>query len=203
MISRFYYISSLFVCLFMVACSRNTPIQNSNKKDIFDDKEMLDFVPFNLKQYGIPAIMMLPDETANIGAVTKPDVIHLDNDFKWKIKVGQQFQLLIEDYGDYSNLVDIKRKELRDQTIFKIRYLKNEKDIIVYEKTLLVKGAKKAPLKLGIIHRSYHVYGQKKIGNITYELKCDDNGEEEFVIKLMAQTINSFQRIENTSHNSN
>jgi hypothetical protein len=187
----------------MVACSRNVPKQNSVKNDAFDDKEMLDFVPFNLIQYGIPAVMMLPDETSNIGAVTKPEVIHLDNDFKWKIKVGQQFQILIEDYGDYSNLVDIKRKELRDQTIFKIRYLQNEKDIIVFEKTLLVKGAKKAPLKLGLTHRSYHVYGQKKIGNITYELKCDDNGEEEFVIKLMAKTINSFQGFDNISHNSN
>ena len=203
MISRFCYISSLFACLLMVACSRNVPKQNSVKNDAFDDKEMLDFVPFNLIQYGIPAVMMLPDETSNIGAVTKPEVIHLDNDFKWKIKVGQQFQILIEDYGDYSNLVDIKRKELRDQTIFKIRYLQNEKDIIVFEKTLLVKGAKKAPLKLGLTHRSYHVYGQKKIGNITYELKCDDNGEEEFVIKLMAKTINSFQGFDNISHNSN
>jgi hypothetical protein len=203
MISRFCYISSLFACLLMVACSRNVPKQNSVKNDAFDDKEMLDFVPFNLIQYGIPAVMMLPDETSNIGAVTKPEVIHLDNDFKWKIKVGQQFQILIEDYGDYSNLVDIKRKELRDQTIFKIRYLQNEKDIIVFEKTLLVKGAKKAPLKLGLTHRSYHVYGQKKIGNITYELKCDDNGEEEFVIKLMAKTINSFQGFDNISYNSN
>lgn len=203
MISRFCYISVLFVCLFLVACSRNAPKQNLTINDAFDDKEMLDFVPFSLQKYGIRAVIMLPDETSNIGAVTKPEVVHLENDFKWKIKVGQQFQLLIEDYGDYSNLVDIKRKELKNQTIFNIQYLHNEKDLIIYEKTLLVKGAKKAPLNLGVMHRTYHVYGQKKIGDITYELKCDDNGEEEFVIKLMAKTINSFHRIDNTSHNSN
>ena len=56
---------------------------------------------------------------------------------------------------------------------------------------------------MGLIHRSYHVYGQKKIGNITYELKCDDDGEEKSVIQLMAKTINSFQEIDNTSRNSN
>jgi hypothetical protein len=196
-------ISGFLICCLLAACSGNTPKQAKDRGNLFTDNELLDFVPFNLKQYGIPAIMMLPDETSNIGAVTKPEVIHVDNDFKWKIKVGQQFQLLIEDYGDYSNLVDIKRKELSGQTIFKIRYLINEKDIIVYEKTLLVKGAKKAPHRLGLTHRSYHVYGQKKLGNISYELKCDDNGAEKFVIQLMAKTINSFQGIDDTSHNSN
>lgn len=157
------------------------------------DEDYYEFKGISLKEYGIPAMIMLPDETANIGASTKPEVIHADGDFIWDIQVGQNFELHIEDYGDYTDMVEYKKKELKEQEIFKIRYLVDEKDLIVYERTLIVKGSKKASPTVGVKHASYHVYGQKIINGITYELRSRDEGYEKMIIELMAKSIKSFK----------
>lgn len=159
------------------------------------DDDYYEFKGISLKEYGIPAMIMLPDETANIGASTKPEVIHADGDFIWDIQVGQNFELHIEDYGDYTDMVEYRKKELKDQDIFKIRYLVDEKDLIVYERTLIVKGSKKASPSVGVKHASYHVYGQKIINGITYELRSRDEGYEKMIIELMAKSIKSFKAI--------
>jgi hypothetical protein len=138
-------------------------------------------------------MMMLPDETANIGASTKPEILHADGDFIWDINVGPNFNLHIEDYGDYTDMVDYKKKELKKQDLFKITYLINEKDLILYERTLIVKGSKKASPTVGVEHKSYHVYGQKIINGITYELRSRDEGYEKMIIELMAKSIKSFK----------
>lgn len=157
------------------------------------DEDYYEFKGISLKEYGIPAMIMLPDETANIGASTKPEVMHTDGDFIWDIQVGPNFDLHIEDYGDYTDMVEYKKKELKEQEIFKIRYLVDEKDLIVYERTLIVKGSKKASPTVGVKHASYHVYGQKIINGITYELRSRDEGYEKMIIELMAKSIKSFK----------
>ncbi len=160
------------------------------------DDDYYEFKGINLKEYGIPAIIMLPDETANIGASTKPEIIHADGDFIWDINVGSNFNLHIEDYGDYTDMVEYKKKELKEQEVFSINYLIDEKDLIVYERKLIVKGSKKASPKVGVEHKSYHVYGQKIIDGITYELRSRDEGyEAKNIIELMAKSIKSFKPI--------
>ena len=160
------------------------------------DDDYYEFKGINLKENGIPAIIMLPDETANIGASTKPEIIHADGDFIWDINVGSNFNLHIEDYGDYTDMVEYKKKELKEQEVFSINYLIDEKDLIVYERKLIVKGSKKASPKVGVEHKSYHVYGQKIIDGITYELRSRDEGyEAKNIIELMAKSIKSFKPI--------
>ncbi|KXJ04538.1 hypothetical protein AC249_AIPGENE898, partial [Exaiptasia diaphana] len=97
-----------------------------------------------LSDYEIPAIISLPDETANIGASTKPEIKHVETDIKWEINVGQNFQLLIEDYGDITDLIEVEKKELENQKFFKVNYLIDEGDMILYERTLLVSGSDQA-----------------------------------------------------------
>lgn len=160
------------------------------------DEDYYEFKGISLSTSDINAMIMLPDETANIGASTKPEIIHTEGDFKWDIHVGPNFHMHIEDYGDYTDLVKNKKKELKDYGHFKINYLIDEDDLILYEQTLMVRGSKKAAPTVGVEHRSYHVYGQKVINGITYELRSRDEGYEKMIIELMAKSIKSFKPIE-------
>lgn len=162
-----------------------------NNGEVVVDDDYYEFQDFNLEPYDIKAFISLPDETANIGASTKPEIIHIEDDIKWEVNVGQNFQLMIEDYGDLTDLIEVEKKELAEQTFFKINYVIDEPDMILYERTLLVKGTEKASSKVGIEHRSYHVYGQKIVDGITYELQSREDGYEKVIIELMAKSIKS------------
>jgi hypothetical protein len=67
--------------------------------------------------------------------------------------------------------------------------------LILYEQTLIVRGSKNASPTVGYEHKSYHVFGQKVIDGITYELRSRDEGYEKVIIQLMAKTIKSFKPI--------
>lgn len=178
------------VVVFSPSCGDDKPVDEDG---IVVDDDYYEFQDFNLKQYEIPAMISLPDETANIGASTKPEVKHIESDILWEINVGPNFQLMIEDYADFTDLIEVKKKELAEQSFFKIKYLIDEDDMILYERTLLVKGTDKASPTVGIEHRSYHVYAQKIIGDITYELQSRPDGYEQMIIELMAKSIKSFK----------
>lgn len=165
--------------------------------EIVVDDDYYEFQDVKLKKYDIPAIIKLPDETANIGASTKPEVIHVEDDIKWEILVGPNFQLFIEDYGDITDLVEVEKKELADKKFFKVKYLIDEPELILYERTLLVKGTDKAAASVGVEHKTYHVYGQKTIDGITYELQSREEGYEKMIIELMAKSIKSFKGTKN------
>lgn len=175
----------------MTACTKDGGEDGTD--EIVVDEDYYEFQLFNLSKYEIPATIYLPDETANIGASTKPEVVHIPSDIKWEINVGQNFQMVIEDYADFTDLVEVKKKELAEQTFFKINYLIDEPDLIVYERTLLVSGSDKAASTVGVEHRSYHVYAQKVIGEITYELQSRAEGYEKSIIELMAKSFKSFE----------
>ncbi len=178
--------------LMFFAFSCGTDDSNANGEIVVDD-DYYEFQDFNLEPFGIPALISLPDETANIGAATKPEVIHVEDDIKWDIRVGPNYQLMIEDYGDLTDLIEVEKKELAEQTFFKINYIIDEEDMILYERTLLVKGSEKASAKVGIEHKSYHVYGQKIIDGITYELQSREDGYEKVIIELIAKSIKSMK----------
>ena len=93
-------------------------------------------------------------------------------------------------------MVENKRQELKEETLFHVEYLLNENDLIVYKKTLIVKGSIKASPRVGVEHKSFHVYGQKISRGITYELRSQDSGSSLEIIKLMAKSIKSFKTLE-------
>lgn len=197
-LKKFLSLSPLIVFLLgmlISSCGNSAEKEGSEKEVINLDEDYYEFKGISLKAHGIPALMMLPDETANIGASTKPEVLHKEGDFIWDINVGPNFNVHIEDYGDYTDMVEYRKKELKDQNMFKITYLIDEKDLILYERKLVVKGSKKASPTVGVEHKSYHVYGQKVINGITYELRSRDEGYEKMIIELMAKSIKSFKPI--------
>lgn len=190
--SLFVFSLMLSVALITLSCGESKEGEK-NGNGINLDEDYYTFKGINLKNNGINAMIMLPDETANIGASTKPEVIHSDGDFKWDIIVGPNFNLHIEDYGDYTDLVQNQKKILKENDVFVINYLIDEKDMILYEQKLVVKGSNKAAQSVGVEHKSYHVYGQKTIDGVTYELRSRDEGYEKVIIELMGKSIKSFK----------
>lgn len=188
-----------FFCIMsfaLIAVSCKTDPKDLIQPEAQDDTEdYFEFQGFDLSPYEIPAMIMLPDETANIGASTKPEVIHSDGNFYWDIIVGQNFQMHIEDYGDRLDLVKRHKKSLEQKEMFEVNYLVDEPNLVVYERKLIVDGAENAPATVGFEHKSFHVYGQKIVKNITYELRSRDEGYEKMIIELMAKSIKSFKEI--------
>ena len=130
---RFFIIALLAWPMFTLnSCGNST----DESDDIVVDDDYYEFQDFALKSYEIPAMISLPDETANIGASTKPEVIHVEDDIKWEIIVGPNFQLMIEDYGDITDLIEVEKKDIADKKFFKVKYLIDEEDMILYERTL-------------------------------------------------------------------
>ncbi len=190
---KFSIISSLFVILIIgfSSCGDSKKADKTSGNGLNIDDDYYEFQGFNLKDFDIPAIIMLPDETANIGASTKPEVIHAEDDFKWEIIVGQNYHLLIDDWGDYTDMVESRKKELKELKFYKISYLIDDKDFILYEQELKVDGSSKASSTVGIPHKSYHVYAQKVIDGVTYVFRSRDEGYEKMIIELIAKSIKS------------
>ena len=185
---------SIIGIMMMFSSCEDVPVANNDDAEIVD--EYYDFQDFILSSYDIPAIISLPDETANIGASTKPEVIHIQSDYKWDLKVGQNFKIHIEDCAEVADLVKEKKEELADRTFYNIKYLIEDEDLIMYERTLVVSGAENASPTVGIEHKSYHVYGQKKLGKIYYELRSQEEGSDKTIINLMVKSIRSLRTSE-------
>lgn len=189
-----YFFRLIFLVLglnfLLCSCKSNDGVELES-----EEEELYEFKGFSLKNYDIPASIMLPDETANIGASTKPEVIHTLDDFKWELIVGQNFHMIIEDWGDDREMVSSEKKRLRDLSFYKIKYLVEDPDLILYERILKVKGEKSAAKSVGLEHKSYHVYAQKVINEITYVFRSRDDGFEKMIIELMAKSIKSIKLI--------
>jgi hypothetical protein len=177
----------LLAVLFIYACDSST----KSEDEVIDDEELYEFKGFSLKKYDLPATIMLPDETANIGASTTPEIIHLEDDFKWELLVGPNFHMIIDDWGDDREMVSSEKKRLSNLSFYQIKYVVDEPDFIMYERILKVDGEKSAPKTVGLEHKSYHVYGQKIIDGITYVFRSRDEGFEKMIIELMAKSIKS------------
>ena len=78
---------------------------------------------------------------------------------------------------------------------YKIRYIIDEKDFILYEQTLMAKGKPEADDKVFKSHKSYHVYAQKVIDGVTYVFRSSDDGFIKSYIELMAKSIKSVKQL--------
>ncbi len=160
------------------------------------DEDLYEFQGFSLKPYEIPVMIMLPDETANIGASTKPEVLHVEGDFKWQIHVGPNFHMVIDDWGSDRKMVADEKKRLKDLDFYSVKYIVDEPDFILYERTLKVDGKKGVSKSVGVEHKTYHVYGQKVINDITYVFQSRPEGYEKVIIDLMAKSIKSVKPLD-------
>lgn len=188
-----YFIFSLVIALgvFTVSCSGKGG-DDAEKPDSEIEESFEEFQMIDLSDWGIDAYIKLPDETANIGASTKPDILHPE-DHLWQIDVGPNFTLHVEDMANRLDNIREQKRELARKKFFKVKYLIDDPDLIMYERELIVKGSNEASSTVGKEHKSYHVFGQKTIDGITYVLESREEGYERIVIELMAKSIKSLE----------
>jgi hypothetical protein len=194
-ISKYTAVISL-ACIGMLFSACGDGEEKNNQIEIVED--FFEFQKFNLKDFGLNATIMLPDETANIGASTRPEVKHAEDGFKWEIEVGPNFHMIIDDFGEEKNKVADKKRKLKELDIFETKFLVDEKDFIIYESTLKVDGEKASPITDPKPHVSYHVYGQKVIDGYTYVFRSREEGYPKNIIDLMAKSIKSVQEVKNS-----
>ena len=173
------------------ACDRpQQAVEKSAEEDY-----LYEFSKFNLAPYGLKATIMLPDETANIGASTQPEILHQEDGFKWEVMVGPNFQFIIDDYGEVKDKINEKKAALKDLDIFDIRYLVEERDLLVYEATLKVTGEKSSPITHNKQHISYHVYAQKVIDGYTYIFRSREEGYPKNIVDIMTKSFRSVEEV--------
>ena len=101
------YIGSFLILLFILVSCDSSVSNNNNTADYYQFKWV------DLSAYDLNAGLYIPDETTGIGASFKTTIDH-EEDFKWKIAAGPNFQLFIEDWGDNSNRINEFRKSLKE-----------------------------------------------------------------------------------------
>jgi len=170
--------------------------ETEEKKPVADgielDDDYYEFQTFDMADFGIDGYISLPDETANIGASTKPEVMQIESHL-WQIDVGLNFTLHIEDMANLTDIIKEEKKDLASKKFFKVKYLVDKPDMIIYERTLVVSGTDKASKTVGKEHKSYHVFGQRKVNGIMYALESQEEGYNKTIIELMAKSIRSFK----------
>lgn len=188
---KFFIYSLLISCLTITSCSTSSDT-NENQQI---DEALLDFNAFSLKEFDIPATILLPDETSNIGASTKVEVEHTEGDFKWDLKVGPNFELIINDWGSDKDILKAELKKLKDFESFDINFLKKTDNTLIYARTLKVDGKKNASKKVGIEHKTYHLFMLKQINNIIYVFETRDEGTTKEIVELQEKCVNSLKTI--------
>ena len=146
------------------------------------------FQNLKLNKYDLPASIKIPDATAGIGATFIPEVVHELGDYKWKIAVGKNFELFIEDYGDYPYLfAEFKKKLLSNNKYYKIEILKNEKNLLLYKKTIRK--------NLGDANSSsFHLFTVINIDGISYQFTNRESGDSKKVIDFVYKSVKSFKK---------
>jgi hypothetical protein len=130
---------------------------------------------------------MLPNASAGIGTSMKPKVAYEIGGFKWKLSVGRNFTLLIEDYGDYAyRFAEFKRKLLKPNPFFEIEMVRQTKDILIYRR--IVKGE-----FVSQKNARFYIYSVKRIRENYYEIMNREQGDTKRVVDFMYHSIQSLK----------
>lgn len=158
-----------------------------------EEEDLYNFEAFNLKPYGIEAMVYLPDESASIGTSTDPEILHEIDGFEWDLIVGPNFHLKIEDWGDDSFEEFVA--EIENQKVYTIEFIAKEDNFVFYKATLKT-GGKETSEKVGVEHQRYHVAAQHTIGGINYVFRSSDEGCAEDIAEYMAKTVRSVKELD-------
>ncbi len=186
------YIPLLVLYLIINACSSENTTTIKERKINQESDKYYQFAQLTLSDFDFNASIFIPDETAGIGASFKPIISH-EEDFKWTISAGPNFTLFIEDYGDYSSLMDEFEEKISKSDFFDISIISKKNGIILYQRSIKKNTLSDASSKEN--HISFHLYAIKNINGIYYELKNKEEGDTRKVIELMEKSVESLKLI--------
>ena len=172
------------------SCSDKT--ESDSKVDLYDDSYD-DFNKISLEAHDMDGVIMLPGETTNIGAATKVNIEHTEGDFKWDINIGQNFKFRIDDWGDYSEILNAELAKLKRLEFYDVKFLKKTPELLIYKRNLKVKGLKNSSSKIGATHETYHIFYKTTLNGIIYVLKNSDEGSPKNIVDLLEKSFISLQ----------
>tara|TARA_B100001059_G_C17738787_1_gene530401 strand:+ start:356 stop:907 length:552 start_codon:yes stop_codon:yes gene_type:complete len=173
-------ISLLLVLCLVYSCADGRVESNEKKAQI----DYYQFREMNLDSVGIPASIMIPNETAGIGASFAPKILHDEGGFKWHINVGRHFNVLIEDYGDYQYLMPEFLRRINTKDIFNIEIIEESSNHVLYKRELNALPNKQT---------TYHIYGVKYLNGVYYEFTNQEEGDSKKVIDFIVKSFLSFK----------
>lgn len=193
----FFVFAIAFIGLSLSSCKEDGEVALEGKSDTVVDTDYTDFKGESLKKHGINAMIMLPDELSNTGASVVPTFDRVE-DYLWNIEMGPRFEMSIEDLGTEENPIARIKSDLENVGIFKIEYLVDEADLIMYSRTVKYEDNSDLEVKKTI---TYHCAGSKKIDGITYLIKSGKEGVgfPKLIIEDMVKTIRSFEKLDTES----
>ena len=188
---NFFFFSLILISLFAFSCERNAnekkeeiKSKKTSKREQTIEEDYYQFSKLDLLKSEIHGSIMLPNETSRLGTSEKPKIKHKLGGFKWEISVGPSFSLFLEDYGKQANLIVNHKIKLETQkNVYKIEFIKDLPNLLIYKKTL----------KETNNHSSFFIYAQKKINNISYEIKNKSQGNKKNIVDVMEKSILSFK----------
>lgn len=181
----------ILLTLFLCSCKNNDQEERQQEEIYGDNDKYYQFSELNLTAYGFNATLKIPDETTGIGASFEPIVRH-EEDFKWVISAGPNFNVFIEDYGDFSTLMNDFKQKINSSDFFTITIMSEKNGVISYSRK--IKDYKLDQNK-ELDQTTYHIYASKKLGNVNYEIKNREEGNTLKVIQLMEKSIASLKII--------
>lgn len=186
-----FYLISFSLVFGLFSCG-----EKSSKSELIinyedENEELYSFEAFPMSDYELDFYIYLPDETADIGAATKPVVTHTTADYKWSISLGSRFHMEIVDMGEY-NGVELHREEIDDLShVFAIEYLIDEPDYIYYKRTVN-QGSSNG---VGVDHITYHCLANHTINGINYLLRSHEDGLPKPIAYYMVTSIKYAEEI--------
>jgi hypothetical protein len=188
--------SIYFIAILMGATLFSCEGEEKNETELVinyedENEELYSFEAFPLSDYELDFFIYLPDETADIGAATKPVVTHTTADYKWEISLGPRFNMEIIDMGEY-NGVELHKEEIEDLAhVFTIDYLIDEPDLIYYKRTVN-QGETNG---VGVDHFTYHCLANHNINGINYLLRSHEDGLPKPIADYMVTSVKYVEEI--------
>lgn len=187
--NKFFIVGSLVCTMTLLSCGGSADDTGTTEDGV--DTSNVDFSDMNemsLQSEGLNMTIMLPNVASSTGASIEPTVEHFEGDYLWDVKIGNQFHMIIEDFGKEKNKVAEEKKRLEGMgKIFVIEYVVDEPKVIMYKRELHEGQGGKT---------TYHCYGETVIDGYTYVLRSHEDGNFKPIIEDMVKTIRSAKQID-------
>lgn len=177
----------LLFSLILSSCTseKNESTEGKNIKYNYENEELYHFEIFKLSPFGIPATIYLPDETANIGVMSTPEVRHEIDGFEWEIECSKNFIMKIEDWGDMDGMNVTLRKLEEKKKIYDIKIISQASDFLHYSAVL--KG------QLSNENEMHHLFSTIIIDDIHYLFGTTSEGISEKHVEFFKTSLNSIK----------
>jgi len=179
-----------FLMVVLSSCGGDGPAGDGTDSLAVDTTNYDDMDEMLLNEEGLNMQIRLPNVASTTGASIEPTVEHFDGDYLWHVRIGNDFHLIIEDFGKEKNKVAEEKKRIDGLgKIFVIEYIIDEAKVMMYKRTLHEGQGGKS---------TFHCYGETVVDGYTYVLRSHEDGNYKPIIDDMVKTIRSAKQIPGT-----